>query len=78
MRHNGHVLEMCLPVNARWISGFRIPAPPQPRLLSNQSDPLTVRVYVHGGGAPPSQPHPSAARLPHDDQVPPQTLNPQP
>jgi len=46
VRGGGHVLELGLPVNVPWISGFRIYAPPQQQFMSQQCNPLVIRVYI--------------------------------
>ena len=48
-RGGGRLLEVGLPATARWLGGFRVPAPPpQPRAAA-RATPLAIRVVVQPG-----------------------------
>jgi hypothetical protein len=43
----GRALELWLPAASAWLSGFRVRAPPQPRVWADQNDPLVITVAVY-------------------------------
>lgn len=48
----GRALELWLPPGAAWLSGFRVRAPPQPRMWADQNDPLVITVALYEEAPP--------------------------